>query len=428
MQSINENFSLKNTGFSSAADTSALPRHRWYYFKEGFSPNLVARAAEENKCGPESLIVDPFNGSGTVTLTSAGLNIPSVGFEVNPFTAFLAKTKLINIKKDDLLKFEKEVAKGINKGQKSELKGYSTFSKKKHINKWLFNDSVLSSFSGGWKKTRDYSPRIKSLYRLALIGAAMDNCNAVRDGKCLRYRSDWQEKPFTKTTFIDSFRSRLDIIVEDVEVSLPQSSEVHLGDVRTSFIGKNLSFDLCVTSPPYLNSFDYSDIYRPELFLGEFVKNNQDLNRVRLQTVRSHMQTAWKPPSSSGFGELYTRIHNELSERVESMWNSRIPLMVQAYFEDMEVILKNLRAAAKPGAELWLVVSTSAYGGVEIPVDLILADIGTRVEWRLREVGVLRYLRSSSQRVAEKINGGAKEDSHIKNRLRESVVILTAGK
>ena len=50
-----------------------------------------------------------------------------------------------------------------------------------------------------------------------------------------------------------------------------------------------------------------------------------------------------------------------------------------------------------PDASVWLVVSTSAYASVEVPVDLILAELSQKCGWFLREVGVLRYLRSSSQ-------------------------------
>jgi hypothetical protein len=72
-------------------------------------------------------------------------------------------------------------------------------------------------------------------------------------------------------------------------------------------------------------------------------------------------------------------------------------------------------------SSVWLVVSTSAYGGIEVPVDLILAEIAQRNGWFLREIGVLRYLRSSSQYF---------QTSDVGNRptgpLRESVVILDA--
>lgn len=95
--------------------------------------------------------------------------------------------------------------------------------------------------------------------------------------------------------------------------------------------------------------------------------------------------------------------------------------MVQAYFEDMETILRGLRNRALDDASLWLVVSTSAYGGIEIPVDLIIAEVGQRSGWFLREVGVLRHLRSSSQHVKH-----VDEVTRKSVPLRESVVILDA--
>jgi hypothetical protein len=95
--------------------------------------------------------------------------------------------------------------------------------------------------------------------------------------------------------------------------------------------------------------------------------------------------------------------------------------MIQAYFEDMQTVLSGLLRRAQENSAIWLVVSTSAYGGVEIPVDLILAEIAQRVGWYLREVGVLRYLRSSSQHVSYVDDAQRKAVP-----LRESVVILHA--
>jgi hypothetical protein len=97
----------------------------------------------------------------------------------------------------------------------------------------------------------------------------------------------------------------------------------------------------------------------------------------------------------------------------------RLPKMVQAYFEDMEGILVDLKRRALPSASIWLVVSTSAYVGVEVPVDLILAEIGQRAGWFLREVGVLRYLRSSSQHT--RLVG---DEALVSVPLRESVMIF----
>ena len=99
---------------SNAIDTVSLPRHRWYYYKEGFSPNLVNKAIDELQLRENDLIIDPFNGSGTVTLTSAMRGIPSIGVEVNPFTAFIARTKSY-IKNSMVLNYCQELYQKIEK-------------------------------------------------------------------------------------------------------------------------------------------------------------------------------------------------------------------------------------------------------------------------------------------------------------------------
>jgi len=68
-----------------------------------------------------------------------------------------------------------------------------------------------------------------------------------------------------------------------------------------------------------------------------------------------------------------------IKERAELLWDKRILKMIQAYFEDIGSVLKHPYGLAEVGASLWLVVSTSAYVGVEIPVDLVIADVGAKV-------------------------------------------------
>jgi len=168
-----------------------------------------------------------------------------------------------------------------------------------------------------------------------------------------------------------------------------------------------------------LNSFDYSDIYRPELFLGKFVNSNAELALIRKSTIRSHVQTGWELPDRSSFGPIFANVIMEIKARSMDLWDRRIPTMIQAYFEDMERILLRLRQLALTEAEVWIVVATSAYAGVEVPVDFIIAEIAERSGWFLSEVGVVRHLRSSGQHI-NTLGDGIKRTLH----LRESVVIL----
>ncbi len=249
----------------------------------------------------------------------------------------------------------------------------------------------------------------------------MDNCNAVADGKCLRYRKDWQGFDFGKKSFAESFQARIDAISTDLKDSpIPNDgSAIFGGDARKIMMSEGRRFKLCVTSPPYLNSFDYSDVYRPELFLGKFVDSNAELAQIRRSTIRSHVQTNWELPARSSFGPIFSNVIAEVRAHAEDLWDRRIPTMIQAYFEDMERILLRLRRLALPEAEVWIVVATSAYAGVEVPVDFIIAEIAERSGWFLSEVGVVRHLRSSGQHI-NTLADGVKRTLH----LRESVVIL----
>lgn len=241
-------------------------------------------------------------------------------------------------------------------------------------------------------------PKVRDLTRLALLGAAMDCCNAVRDGKCLRYRKGRAEHRFTVEEFDAAFRDRVGVIAMDLEL-LPirqRSNEIRLGDAR-DLVRTEEAFNLIVTSPPYLNSFDYTDVYRPELFLGRFVTSMAELRSLRQRTLRSHLQTAWKSPVKSDFGRRYSRVIKRLLAAQGQLWNKRLPLMVQAYFEDMQTVLESCYRLMRRGGGAWLVVSTSSYGGNEIPVDFILAEIAERIGWRVRDIELLRVLRTAGQ-------------------------------
>jgi hypothetical protein len=248
----------------------------------------------------------------------------------------------------------------------------------------------------------------------------MDNCNAKADGKCLRYKKDWEDLKYGADDFVESFETHLKMIIEDLS-SVPVGANVDVSndDSRKALGALPRKFRLCITSPPYLNSFDYSDVYRPELFLMEMVRNTQQLRSIRLRTVRSHVQVHWDTPTQSNFGDMYKDTMRGLRKVEDDLWDRRIPMMVQAYFEDMKCILQQLYRRATSDAQVWLVVSTSAYGGVEIPVDLILANIGTQSGWFLREIGVIRQIRHSGHHWRK-----LPDDEGPTAKLRESVVVF----
>lgn len=398
-----------------------LARHRWYQFKEGYSAGVVNRAIAETMKGRKRPIrvLDPFSGSGTTALATLTGSNYCTAVEVNPFMDFVGRTKCHSSEftgaqlRDQL----DTVISARLLEVDSPLENYSTFGPRDGREKWLFNRSVLRGFEG-LSQAIDGTIEDKGPFRLALLAAAMDCSNARRDGKCLRYKRGWKNLGYSSLELRERFRARVLEIIRDL-VDYPvqtQNGEFLKGDCRTVMpLLDASSYDLVLFSPPYLNSFDYTDVYRPELFLGGFVADSDQLRALRANTLRSHVQYNWERYDTSNSPEV-SRLTDSLRLKMGDLWDRRIPDMVDSYFADMGSVLSNAHRVARRGASLWIVVSTSAYAGTEIPVDLLLADTATRSGWRLEGVHVLRHIRAASQHVSR--NSG----TNCGIRLRESLV------
>jgi hypothetical protein len=164
-----------------------------------------------------------------------------------------------------------------------------------------------------------------------------------------------------------------------------------------------------------LNSFDYTDVYRPELFLGGFISTSEELRKLRFKTISSHtnIRKEDKRYSQKPHGVMYQKVLNELEDSNDGKWQADIKEMISAYFIDMEKILTQLFLLGQKEAQLWLIVANSAYSNVEVPTDLILSDIATKVGWKLKEIGVLRTITKRGSKYSPDIST-----------LRESAIIL----
>ncbi len=189
----------------------------------------MENAIDEYGLNGGSVILDPFNGSGTVTLTAAKRNIKSQGIEINPFTSFLAKTKALDEKQKTFDNLFEQTLEACIKGSYSKLEGYSTFTESEtNGKKWLFNTDVLRAFNGGMDLISENRTNTAKLIRLALISSVMENCNATKDSKCLRYRNEWEINPYSNNTFISALIKKAEIIRRPFRTSFKKTSNKHI--------------------------------------------------------------------------------------------------------------------------------------------------------------------------------------------------------
>lgn len=359
------------------------PRHGWFYFKEGYSSSLVREVLLSTMRSP-GRVLDPFCGSGTTVVEAARWGWQGIGVEANPFLGFVARTKARS--SYDVDRFGARLRQSLAQSRTSvrwRLPKDSTLVERAGLEKWLFNRAVARRFEviRSAIGVRPKEPE-RQLLLLALISAMGEVANARRDGKCWRYRRGWEARRYSRIDLDLAYMGIARRYADDLRGREPlagvgtviegDSRELELILSRNGIAGE---FDCVLTSPPYLNSFDYTDIYRPEMLLFGSGRTSSDLRRVRFRTLRSHVQVEWPDPDWSeipGVREVATRIGRRAG------WSKRLGLMINAYFVDLETVVRQCVRRVRLGGTVGLVVAQSAYGGTVVPVDEFLAEIMRR--------------------------------------------------
>jgi len=392
------------------------PVHRWFYYHEAFSPELIEKVIE-NYCGQKKgSVIDPFNGGGTTTLVSSLKGIDSVGLEVNPFSYFLSKVKCQKYRIQDVVKIRKNIAylRTILKNKtKYSVPALSIIDR-------LFDKPVLEellSFKAEIYRVGDKRARDFLMLGWLCILERVSNYRKGGNGLKKRPRSA-SEKNVKQQLF-----TQLDLMLVDVECLLQEEAYKHFVEPELKYLNCvnafpdfERKFDLAVFSPPYLNCFDYFEVYKTELWMGDFVESYDQLRKLRRNTLRSHLNATFKSELSTE--EHFVQIIEPLFSYLkgQKLWDKKIPSMVWFYFEDMYRLLKNLYKILKPNGTCVIVVGNSAYANAVIPVDVLLANLSREVGFECDTIDVARRNETSSQQ--------HKNLGNFSKYLRESLVIL----
>ena len=239
----------------------------------------------------------------------------------------------------------------------------------------------------------------KRLFRVILASTAIPASNVVVSGKGRRYRQCWRERERDPGVVDELFREGVLHAFHDLRrFALRECLDYTLlrGDARTlsADVGPH---DLAVFSPPYPNSFDYTDVYNVELWAMGYLRNNNENARLRQSTLRSHVQLL-RDFDSHGVRSLTLRTTIDALRQVRSeLWNRHIPEMIGAYAADLAVVMGHLRRGLRSRGRAYIVVGDSRYGGVDIPVAKILTEISEPLDFRLISIEPSRSMRSSPQ-------------------------------
>lgn len=384
-------------------ESKQLPFQSWRPFKEAFAPEVVHRAIKETP-GTVERLLDPFGGSGTSALSSQFLGVHPTTIEVNPFLAELIEAKLSTY---DIETLTTEFARVIStlqsdrKTQKDYLAGMpATFVEPGAKGRYIFPRSVadrLAQLLAAIEETG--CPNCRRLFRVLAATVSLDVSNVVISGKGRRYRKNWKSRESSSHEVERLFSSKaLDAIRDIARYGQRQHLGYSLlrGDSR-SLISEVNNQDVAVFSPPYPNSFDYTDVYNVELWLLGHITDSKSNRSIRQKTLRSHVQIKREYESKSIGSQRLSMTLEELNSARGNLWSKDIPEMVASYFFDMSTVLSGVSSKLREKGRLYCIVGDSQYAGVTIPVAQILAEIDRSCGLQLLSSETFRSMRASPQ-------------------------------
>lgn len=397
--------------YAEAAPTSSnqgaanIPFQRWFHFKEAFSPKFVADTLSALPYKVDRCL-DPFGGSGTTAVTCRMLGISSTVIEVNPFLADLIEAKLTHVPAANFSASYDRLLSGLEVKPSDSLpiEGMPpTMVEPGLKGRFVFAADVYATVRAIVRATEALPPDEARLLKVLLGSVLVPNSNVTINGKGRRYRRNWETRQRSAADLIANLDDAIDIATADLTLysGLCRSRHVVLcGDARST-LTRIEKADVAIFSPPYPNSFDYTDVYNLELWMLGYLKSSPDNRKLRHQTLRSHVQMKWLQAQSVATSEALEETLNALRRARSDLWNPHIPEMIGYYFDDLVMIFAQIKRILPPGHHVVIAIGDSQYGGIHVDVASILVQCVRSLGFCLTESGAIRSMRNSSQHGGE---------------------------
>jgi len=394
------------------AGSKTIPFQRWYPYIEGYSPDFV-KSLIRNYEIKNSLVYDPFAGTGTTIYAADEENLSSVYSEVNPLLQFLiqTKTKVLQESESQRIKLSERL-RNIRSTILKSLKDIEEDKNLKVSYELIFNSSVYFSNKTFSQilKLRSYIDIVKLEDELLadVLNISVLSClipvSYLKKAGDVRFKTPKEMEKELKT-FEEVLPGKISNIAEDVlslDYSIKTYPKLILSNAKN--IGRiiNLIIGAIITSPPYLNGTNYFRNTKLELWFLRFLQNENDLRFFRDQALTSGINDVKKEYACANNLDIINKskiLKNVLVDLNNVAYDSRIPIMAKSYFEEMYNIFRDLKDFLMNHAKILIDIGDSIYGGVHIKTDEILIELFNELGFNLIDIKTLRKRRSRNKEV-----------------------------
>lgn len=403
--------------------------HDWYRFVLSFPPHLVREYLARFGVSQDSLILDPFCGTGTTLVEAKKLHYGSVGIEASPMAHFASVTKTDwSPHSQRLIETAERIAAIANE----ELQGVGISDTPSHSTptsplRTLVPDAATLLIKDSISPLplhkvlvlidaikSEYDANLHNHLMLAvarILPTMVGNLKFGPEVGIGKIRHD--------AAVISKWLDVVAMIAGDLrDPPRTPDSRVVLGDARepAAYLKKR-SIGAVFTSPPYPNEKDYTRTTRLESVLLGLYGDMAQLRSYKENLLRSNTRNIYKGDNDSraiaGFAPVVT-LAREIEERrldlgKTSGFEKNYHKVVLQYFGGMALHLEGLRPFLQKGATLAYVVGDQAsFFRIMIRTGHLLAEIAERLDYKVESIDLFRTRLATA----------------TKTQLREEVVVL----
>ena len=413
-----------------------VPVHRWVPWIAGYSKYFVEDALARFTDSP-GVVLDPFAGVGTTLVEADLAGHEAVGFEINPYAAFAAQTKLKAHRADpDYLRntvdrFMVFMEKGVQRRTKPRTAPPVAFRTRTPFYSPKVEKKVLLVLDF----IADQDPKITDIYRLAFAATMVNYSN-------YSYEPSLGRKATVGRPDVDDYNVAEAMMSKVLQMADDAAWYRDARDTRRRKDGRILkrsffdgysdlkagSVDLLVTSPPYLNNYHYNRNTRPHLYWLGFCSSPSDMKHLE----ELNFGTYWQNARNQDCVELDPSIEDKTIRQTLARVRRKNPdkgiyggsgwaNYAARYFNDCARFVEGAAWCLRPSASALVVIGNSILQGVPIATDRFLAKIAESRGFEVKGIQISRDARvgnsilNSSVR-AGKTNGSALYESIVELR------------
>lgn len=407
--------------------------HNWYRFVLSYPAHLVRDYIKAFGLTEQSVLLDPFCGTGTTVVESKLNHIRAIGIEANPFAHFAGQVKLDwQVVPEGLQRFAEQIAEaaatelaqqGIDDSRiyAGEVVAEHLRKLPSDAEKLLIQDSVsplplhkILVISEHLNRQRD--ARYYHHARLALAKTLVFHASNVRFGPEISVAKPKLDAPVIAPWLREVNQMAADL--RNLQAAPYPTCLIHHADARAmNHLIAPRSIDAVITSPPYPNEKDYTRTTRLESVVFGFINNYTELRQFKKGLLRSNTRNVYKEDSDDHWVRDNDRI-NAIAAYIEqrrielnktSGFERMYGRVTKLYFGGMARHLAQLQPLLKPGAQLAYVVGDQAsFLRVMIRTGELLGEIAEGLGYQVERIDLFRTRAATATR----------------EELREEVVVL----